>query len=50
MRARYMEQLEKRNKEEGIEYIKKRKAQKAGAPDNTGKYVYDAVIRERQKR
>jgi hypothetical protein len=50
MRPRYMEQLEKRNKEEGIEYRKKRKAQKAGAPDNTGKYVYDAVIRERQKK
>ena len=49
-KAQYMKLVEKRFKEKTKKAQKEYKARKAGAPDNKGKYVYDAVRREAQEK
>ena len=49
-KAQYMEQVREQQKKKWAKIQKKLKAQKAGAPDSKGKYVYDAVRREAQKK
>ena len=46
----FRKQMQKNRLKKSLERQKNIKAQKAGAPDNKGKYVYDAVRRENQKK
>jgi hypothetical protein len=49
-KTQYMERVREQQKKKWSKIQKNVKAQKAGAPDSKGKYVYDAVRREAQKK
>tara|TARA_R100000995_G_C3473618_1_gene119646 strand:- start:168 stop:782 length:615 start_codon:yes stop_codon:yes gene_type:complete len=48
MKRLHMKRVKERNIKDRAERIKREKAIRAGAPDSEGKYVYDAVLRDRQ--
>lgn len=50
MKRLHMKQVKEQNIKDRAEKIKREKARRAGAPDSEGKYVYDAVLRDRQNK